>query len=216
MTRPPGVDTAVVAELLEECRQWYAEHLGLRSDPVRTEDIVFLTDSQGSKALGWYTNGIDLRRLAVSLLAIGVGSVAAMFVAGESIGNAMRLASGVMLAGAAYLPCVLRRVRVFVNVPRHRSGADLTRTVIHELAHAYHNRWLRGWFHSALDLVLWPFGLSCQEGIATWVEAEYCRSKGLPFRASALHPKYRRSYEAVAVVEHAFGRRAVIGLLKYA
>lgn len=215
MTQLSGPEAAVADTLIQECRQWYAKRLRLRSSPVRGEDIVFLRGSSEQKALGWYTNRIDLRRVAVSLWVIGAGIITLMLITGETLGNAVRLTSGVMLAGAAYLPFVFRRARLFVNWPRHQCRVELARTLVHEFAHAYHNRWLRGWFHSALDLILWPFALSYEEGIATWVEAEYCRSNGVRFDVRTLPTKYRRSYEMIASVEHALGRRAVIWLLKF-
>jgi len=89
------------------------------------------------------------------------------------------------------------------------------RIMAHEIAHFIHNR--RHFFailHNLLDSLLRPFFISYTEGMASWVEWEYSRSKGKPAKLSEFPLIYRNGLRLFQMIEKEFGRDAVLVLLK--
>jgi len=162
----------------------------------------------------------------IMVIPLGLFMIAFLASFGEGNAGAM-LMKGIMFISSLwfvlflYASYFLRFVRLFTNsqtiVIGVLAGYDsyITRSVLaHEIAHVVHNRHpVRAYAHAVIDLILLPFCLSYQEGIASWAEREYVHAHSEEMLRKTL--RYRLSLLVIRAFERLLGKRFVYFLLKY-
>jgi len=207
------------SESLRDCQEWFQAYLGFHRLPVPAESIRFV--SQNHTASGIFKEELQtFRALSFSLIPGFLIALSVLFYTdgvSESLWNLDIPALVLLTLGYSVFCCFpvlalfLRRKTIVVSRGRWQSAI-----LAHELAHAYHNsNAVRSQMHFLIDIVLLPFFISYGEGIATWVEKQYCASRGLPFDLRKYPLRYRSGYRLVAFVAYLLGKRFVTILLKY-
>jgi len=208
-------------EEIKRVQQWYETRFSFRGLPLKEENIIlkksclhryglFYHSPQWEKIFFCCLISYPFFFLVASYLFAWDGNNF-----NSDCGFIFLLIVAIIIEISCFLPAliiVLSEGKIIIYDSKEKNEL----TLAHELAHSYHNtNFIKYLFHAFIKVVLFPFFISYEEGIAIWIEKEYSKSMNILFDVKRYSLRYRLSYSIINSIQRIAGEKLITFAIKY-